>query len=96
MLARGQHFSDAKISVDGGTFDACTFERCTLVYSALLPTHISKCQFKDTRWEFAGAALNTLHFLAGLYASGGKSLVETTFDRIRRGPDKRPQSMRMN
>ena len=85
MLARGQHFSDARIAVDGGTFDGCTFERCTLIFSAMLPTQIMKCHFIDTKWEFSGPAQNTITFLAGLYRSGGKSLVENTFNKIRAG-----------
>jgi hypothetical protein len=95
MLARGQHFTDARMVVDGDTFEECTFERCTLIYSAMLPTQIAQCHFKDTKWEFAGPARNTLNFLTELYASGGKALVETAISRIR-GSGRSPPASPLN
>lgn len=85
MIAHGETFRDTMIAIDGSTFVNCTFEKCVLVYSGLLPACLDGNSFTACRWEFGGPAANTLNFMAALYRSGARDLVELTFQGIRKG-----------
>jgi len=85
MIAQGQKFNDLTIFLDGGTYTGCTFERCVLVVSGLLPIYFSGNHLIACRWEFAGPAATTIAFLTSTYVQGGggKELVEKMFNNIR-------------
>jgi hypothetical protein len=83
MFADKQAFKDSKIVLDGSSFYGCTFTRCVLVFSGVLPVTMESNVFNDCHWEFAGPAQETLLFLSALHGAGAAELVETTFDRIR-------------
>jgi hypothetical protein len=85
MIAKTQTFEDAKISLDGGSFYGCTFRRCTLVYSGLLPVVLEGGSFDGCKWEFSGPALNGVQFMSAIYKAGGGDLMERTFEAIRGG-----------
>ena len=83
MIARNQTFSDVTVYLDGSSFYDCTFERCTVVFSGVLPAVLNNPRFVDCRWEAAGPADLTIKFLASLYKAGTKDLIEATFETIR-------------
>jgi hypothetical protein len=83
MIYRNQVFTNEQISIDGDSFIECTFERCRLLFSALLPIRLESNRFNDCTWEFAGSAQTTLAFMAAIYHGGGKELIESTFQKIR-------------
>lgn len=84
MIAENRTFKNRKINLDGGSFYACEFRGCTLLFSALMEVDIDKCTFvNDCTWQFVGPAANMLAFMSVLYATGAKDLVEVTFKQIR-------------
>jgi hypothetical protein len=83
MLARNETFNDVTISLDGGSFYGCTFNRCKLRVSGLLPVTLEGGSFQDCNWELVGPAANILSFLAALYKLGARDLVEGAFRVIR-------------
>ena len=83
MIATNQTFNEVTISLDGGSFYSCTFNRCRLQASGLLPVTLEAGSFNNCNWELTGPAANTLGFLAGLYKSGAHDLVEGAFRLIR-------------
>lgn len=86
MIAENETFTEKKIQLDGSNFSRCTFNRCTLVFSGLMPANLDDCKFFDCTWAMAGSALSALQFLQGLYTiDGGAEVVEKTFDNIRGG-----------
>jgi hypothetical protein len=78
---------DASVRIDTDAYQACTLERCRLLYGGQAPVDIRNCHFIDCIWELDGAANNTLHFLRALYAHGrgGERLVEKWIHFIRTG-----------
>jgi hypothetical protein len=90
-------FSGGKISLDGNEFVRCRFEDITLVFSAKAPISLLDCTFGDNvAWVFDGSAAMTLAFLNALYhgaGEGGKRLVESTFENIRREPERFSESV---
>ena len=87
MFARKQKFENVTIFLDGSSFIECTFENCNLIYSGLLPAALNTNSFNNCRWEFSGAAQNTVGFMADLYRAGAQELIEATFDNIRGKPN---------
>jgi hypothetical protein len=83
MIAKNQTFSDVTVYLDGSSFYDCTFERCTIVFSCILPTTLHNPRFVDCRWEAAGPAEAMMKFMASLYKVGARDLIEATFSRIR-------------
>ena len=58
-----------------------------MAYSGTGDVTLEKCTFDHVKWEFFGPAQGTLNFLRNIYhgmGPGGKILVESTFDNIRR------------
>jgi hypothetical protein len=84
MIAQNQTFNDITVYIDGGTYTGCTFTRCILVVSGILPAQIAGNKFIECKWEFAGPAANTMVFLTSLYAGGASDFVEKIFDAIRK------------
>ncbi|MFN3890305.1 MAG: hypothetical protein ACK4MV_07905 [Beijerinckiaceae bacterium] len=83
MIAKGEKFTEVMVTIDGSSFYDCTFERCRVVYSGLLPFTLQNPKFIDCKWEVLGPADNTLKFLGALYNAGANDLVEGTFATIR-------------
>lgn len=94
MIARNQTFNDMTISMDGGSFYDCTFNRCKLKVSGLLPVTLEGGSFNDCNWELVGPAANTLGLLARLYKAGARDLVEGAFHLIRGEQVRAPITMR--
>ena len=82
MIVEKQTFKARKISLDGGEFYSCTFDKCNLVFSGYLHVTLEDCTFKDCKWTFAGPAENTTEFMRGLYEQGAKNLIENIFRTI--------------
>jgi hypothetical protein len=90
MYLRNKTISDTKLSVDGASYYGCTFQRCTLQHSGLLPVTLEGCFFDNCKWEFLGPASNTLAFMTALYKGGAADLIEATFNNIRGKPQQGP------
>jgi len=84
MIAQNQTFNDITVYIDGGTYTGCTFTRCVMVVSGILPAQIAGNKFIECKWEFSGPAANTVGFLISLYAGGASDFVEKIFDAIRK------------
>lgn len=83
MIAKNQTFSDVTVHLDGSSFYDCTFERCAIVFSSLIPTTLHNPKFIDCKWQAIGPALLTIEFMASLYRVGARDLIEATFKTIR-------------
>ena len=89
MIVKNKKFRNTFISLDGGTFEKCTFEKCKMIYSGYLPVSLIHCTYgPDLEWSFDGPAANTIAFMRGLYESGATQLIENTFESIRGKPPK--------
>lgn len=78
-------FDNETVNVDGKAFSGCTFNYCTLVYSAGDVPTFTNCDFGSNTLQFEGAAQNTLKFLSTLQTGGFERSVETIFQTIRGG-----------
>ena len=69
------------VTLDGNEFDICIFDGCSLVYRGGPPPILNDCQFAGTRFQFEGAAANTVAFVQAMAApgSGLQSVVRDTF-----------------
>ena len=85
LVARREEFADMNISLDGGTYDRCRFRNCTLVYSGLLPSNLSDCEFENCVWDFVGPAANALTFMRQLYMAGGdqRDQIEDVLNKVK-------------
>ncbi len=89
MLMKNKKIRNTSISLDGGTFEHCDFDKCELIFSGYLPVAFHHCKFgPDTKWSFSGPANNTVMFMQAIYASGATELLENTFEQIRGNPPK--------
>lgn len=86
MIAHNKKFHDTTVVLDGSTFAGCTFDRCMLIFSGLLPVHLEGCGFNECKWSFSGPAANTVGFMSAVHAMGGGAtqLIEQTFENIRK------------
>jgi hypothetical protein len=79
-------FSNMTVDLDGVSFRNCVFQGCALRYSGGEPPTMVDCNFYRSRFEFAGAASDTLSFMRAIYhgmGDGGKKLIEGTFASIK-------------
>ena len=84
MIAEKMTLEGKTIILDGGSFYACQFKGCTLIFNGVLPVVMERCSFDgDCKWQFSGPAQNTIVFMQALYAGGAKDLIENTFRNIR-------------
>ena len=83
MIAEETVFEGKTIALDGGSFYACEFKSCTLIFSGLLPVVMDGCSFDNCKWQFSGPAQQTTAFMGSLYAGGAKDLIENLFREIR-------------
>ncbi len=83
-----EHISNRAVRIDGGEFDNCVFQNCTLEIGGAAEFMIKGCTFIDCQWVFVEAAAITLRGMARIYAGmvkDGEALIEQTFEYIRRG-----------
>jgi hypothetical protein len=80
-----KEFKNAEVLLDGHHYERCRFDSCTFVYAAtrrfvLANNHI----VGDTRFEFTGAAADTLATLKAIYGMGkfGRDMILKTFGEI--------------
>jgi hypothetical protein len=86
MEQRDTVLEECEVPLDGNRFVDCTFLECTLVYrGGELPLMVN-CRLDRCQIIFAGAAARAVEFATELYHGGGRTVVEATFDSIRRGP----------
>ena len=82
-------FSGETIDLDGSAFRQCSFEDCSLRFSAAGPTELNGCTFTRSHLVADGAASMTLSYLRGFYqglGEWGRNTVDGIFEAIRR-PD---------
>jgi hypothetical protein len=84
MRHERETFADAVIELDGNEFDGCEFTRCHFIYRGGQPPTLVNCSFHGLDLQFEGSAQNTLVFLAALYHGGFRTVVDQTFNNIRR------------
>jgi hypothetical protein len=84
MSTVDREFVNQRVVIDGGEFVRCRFIACTFVYSGGPPPRFDQCAIDNPKFVFEGAAQNTLGVLAGLYHGGFKTMVEGTFQSIRK------------
>lgn len=90
MKHRNAAFDKAEVVLDGNEYDGCTFISCTLVFSGGLPFGLRDNKIStDCRFEFRGAAANTVIAMRGIYSMGdwGRQHVLATFQTI--APDQK-------
>jgi hypothetical protein len=80
----GNRFTNSRVPIDNQRFENCTFDKCTLIYSASGPVQFVGCTFSDSPISFDGAAAATLKFMTELYKVTPLT-IEGTFDKIRLG-----------
>lgn len=81
-------FKNQELDLDNNSFLNCEFEGCILIYSGGPPPSFVGCNFKNTKFMFAGGAANTIQFMVQLYGGmgeGGRQLIEATFRNIKEG-----------
>lgn len=61
-----------RLQLNGNDFIDCRLINCRLVYSGAGAMALKGTVFVDCTWEYAGDALETVHFLKMLYAMGGE------------------------
>ncbi|WP_275553651.1 hypothetical protein [Mixta sp. Marseille-Q2659] len=86
-IIKSSNFNEQTISLDGISFESCTFRRCKLVYSGTDTFNLLNNKFFDCIWTFEGPAANTLAFLRAMYkdmGDFGKQMVDATFENIKR------------
>lgn len=84
----GAVFEDQDVQLDGNQFVDCVFRRSRLVFSAIRAVELSGNVIEECDWVLEGPAGTTLTFMSGLYngaGEDGRTLIETTFDRVRGG-----------
>ena len=84
-------FENTRVRLDGNQYKECTFVNSTLEYGGAGPVGLVGCVFDRVQWVFVEAAANTVRFLQALYhadeaGGGGKTLIEKTFEEIRKRP----------
>lgn len=84
----GKVFENARLEVDGSTYERCKFLRCRIGFSAIDTVVFKECVFTQCEWIFEGPAETTLAYLSALYrglGAGGQQLVDGIFQGIRDG-----------
>ena len=78
-------FTNEAISLDGNTYEGCTFTNCEIIIEASAPFSLANNDFTGCLWTFTGAAALTMNILAQLYQSGTETqeIIERTFESIR-------------
>ncbi len=77
-------FEDEDVLLDGHEYINCRFNRCRILFGASGPVNLTGNGFSECKWEFTGAAAQTLAFLKAMYTGGGRDLVDKTLEDVRR------------
>ena len=88
MKFNNKNFNDEEVRLDSNEFTNCTFTDCKMVYGGTGKVGMRGCKFSNVNWTLADAAANTIQFMTAMYhgaGAGGKQLIESTFDNIRKG-----------
>jgi hypothetical protein len=80
----GRTFADQEVRLDGREFINCMFRNCLLIYGGGLPFFIGGNEVRECRFEFVGAAQNTLNVLRVLHHSGMGEIVDVVLESIRK------------
>jgi hypothetical protein len=83
-------FNNQDVVLDNNEFYECNFENCTLFYGGEKPPTLNNCSFSGVKWNFVGAAANTISFMKALYhgcGEGGRTLIEETFKGLKTSQD---------
>ena len=93
MEFHNEIISDQTILLDSNKFTRCVFKKCRMQIAGISPFILDTNTFDGCSWEFVGVAANSIKVMSALYAQGGefKSLVEQTFENIRKGNDVNPE-----
>lgn len=79
-------FGSGKVQIDGNTFFKCLFDGTTLEYAGGDEPLFIECTFRNVDIAFAGPAANTLSFMAGLFRSGFRPIIEATIAQMTEEP----------
>lgn len=88
MRAENKTFTKENVQLDSNEFINCIFKDCILTYGGNGRVTLNNCSFFNVKWTFTAAAADTIRFLSALYrgsGQGGRKLVETTFENIKKG-----------
>ena len=85
MRFTNETFADEIITLDDNSFIDCNIVQCDIVYEGTGVGVLANCIIESARFSFTGAAARTLDLMSKLYANGGASIVEATFEAIRSG-----------
>jgi hypothetical protein len=83
-----KNFNDETVSLDGNTFDGCKFTNCILEYSGGKPPTMTNCNLTKTSFSFSDQASDTVAFMTAMYHGGFKTVIEETFEQIRKPANK--------
>ncbi len=80
MMYQNETFT-GEVDLDRNDFDTCTFSEALLIYSGGTPPSLNGCNFTNVKFEFRGAASNTVAFLQAMASpnSGLQGIVRDTF-----------------
>ena len=68
-------FKNDRILLDSSEFVNCEFNNCTIVYGGSGPVMLNSCIFNSCRWEFTGAAQNTINFMSSFLQISSRILI---------------------
>lgn len=86
MKVSGGIMNNARVKVDGVTYEGVTFNNCTMLYDGTGGAMgFIKCAFNNCVWEFVGPAGNTIGFINDLLRQQGprkREFIEKMFGKI--------------
>ena len=86
MLIKNQVFDNDKVTLDGNSFDHCTFNNCEMIYGGAGSVTLSNSNMNNVTWHFVGNAGNTMTFLKMLtdaMGDGGNEMILNSFPGVR-------------
>jgi hypothetical protein len=75
-MHQGNTFTNARIELDGQTFENCTFDGCTIVFSGRGPYNLRGCGFNNCQFALDGAAALTVKYLADMHQMGAPFVLD--------------------
>jgi hypothetical protein len=75
MLISNRDYVEQRVELDGLDFEACRFQRCTLVYEGRAETALNGNEMEDCEFVLEGAAGQTMRFLVALADANDEFLV---------------------
>jgi hypothetical protein len=85
---------DPAVRICGKMFRDCKFEGTTLIFDGSAPATFASCDTPQFRFQFEGAALNTIEFLRALHGGGpgARQFVESVIATISNEPSSKKSS----